>query len=143
METSEARFHNIRVASRVMGWTQWTDLSQDCPSEPGVTYFADWGGPCGLSVYMADNETGDVDFYFDPAEDIADAFKVLEKFAAEKNEATRHSFKMRLRWAIEDRTGDNCSESEVILRVKPQDICVAAVSAVERDGAEQPRSKVA
>lgn len=142
MEKSEARFHNVRVASRVMGWTQWADLSQDCPSEPGVTYFADWGEGWGLSVYLPE-DNGDTSFSFNPAEDIADAFKVVEKFAAEENTVTRHAFKMRLRWAIEDRIGNHCSESEVILCVKPVDICVAAVNAIERDGAEQPRNAVA
>lgn len=73
-----ARDINVAVASRVMGWTQWTDLSNDCPLEPGVTYFADWGDPYGVAVYQPDCG-GDVSFYFNPAEDIADAWKVVEK----------------------------------------------------------------
>src|SRR4051812_13832531 len=105
LDKSEARFLNIRVARVVMGWTQWTDLSEDCPCEPGVTYFADWGGPIGLTVYPPEDE-GDASYNFTPAESVADAWRVVEIFAV-ADFALRHSFTMRLRWAIEDR-GSNC-----------------------------------
>lgn len=139
MDRSEVRFHNIQVALHVMGWTHWDDLSRDCPHEPGVTYFADWGESWGLSVYHPEDE-GDTSYSFNPAESIADAWRVVEMFAV-ASPALRHSFTMRLRWAIEDRIGDHCLESEVILRVNPVDICVAAVHAIERDGAEAVRNK--
>jgi len=127
-EVETARYTNIRVASRVMGWTQWVDLSEDCPFEPGVTYFADWGDRHGVGVYLPDGD-GDVAFNFNPADDIADAWKVVEKFAVIEGQR-RRLFNMRLRWAIEDRTGESCTEYEMVLRLKPVDICNAALGII-------------
>jgi hypothetical protein len=70
---------NAAVAASVMGWTQWADLSEDCPNEPGVTYFADWGGERGVAVYDPNDSSGDVAYYFNPAEDIADAWQVVAR----------------------------------------------------------------
>lgn len=70
---------NVLIAERVMGWTRWDITSgEDCPCEPGVTYFADWGGMGGLAIYTPPHLTGDVEFYFDPSGDIADAWRVLD-----------------------------------------------------------------
>jgi hypothetical protein len=75
---SEDRQLNIEMAL-FMGWTRWTILSADCPSLPGVTYFADWGiGESGLAVYLPEDD-GDVSFHFNPVRDISDAFTVEER----------------------------------------------------------------
>lgn len=75
---------NVLIAERVMGWTRWdVTTGEDCPCEPGVTYFADWGEMGGVAVYTPPHLTGDVEYYFNPAEDIADAWRVVEKMRAE------------------------------------------------------------
>jgi hypothetical protein len=86
VETKEldTRAINIRIASEVMGWTRWDiESGEDCPCAEGVTYFADWGEMGGLAIYTPPHLTGDVEFNFNPAEEIADAWRVVEKVKGE------------------------------------------------------------
>lgn len=117
MSEKDIREINVKVAAEVMGWTQWADLSGDAPED--VTCFADWGDTNGVAVYAKDDATGDVAFYFNPAEDIADAWRLVEKFDWLAPAVYRgHSFN----WGC--RMGDAHGEGDTVQLA----ICHAALS---------------
>lgn len=139
-EVETARAINIHLASRVMGWTQWTNLDEDCPCEPGVTYFADWGDLFGVAVYEPEGG-GDVSFCFNPAEEIADAMKVVDKLKADdfwpsmtwqsgifEDDWNRAAWFVRFRCVRAGTRGDHWAADESL----PLAICLAARKVVER-----------
>jgi len=64
-----------RRCAEAMGWHEWT--GEDDYSGP-LPMFRDWDEGGMLAVYT-NEETGDVEFYWNPAERIADAWVLVEK----------------------------------------------------------------
>lgn len=132
LDKSEARALNVRVASVIMGWTQWTDLSGDCPDTPGLTVFADWGDSADMTVYVndGDDDEGEPDFYFNPAEDMDDAWRVLERMR--ERGWLMHVLAMLEGYVVNaNETGGRDGMVQIPCDTAQEGICLAALKAVE------------
>jgi hypothetical protein len=129
------------VAEKVMEWKRMTNREIEPDIwEPGEE-FADkfdlhWREKNGESTYRC-AEDGDIyehEYAWSPSTDISAAFEVVEKVKTMLF-SKRLMFRRALREIISKRLGLEdgyfIDDSEIILNVTPEDICLAALAALE------------